>query len=164
MPRASLLLCLSLLFVLRPASAEETTAPPNHSIVNLVFVAAALPHNHGMGMRMGGPQVAQARIGDIIMPVDQISPISISIDGEFVGHALVGIASITPTFVLKVGTHEFSFSCDGYLPVSMKLKVIGTGSEQYLIVRMQKDSQPNQKVNASGPTEHEALEDGATTR
>ena len=158
---ASLVCILSLLST-TSLSAEFAT-PTDHSIVNIVFVAPISAANQMLG-GMGG-QAPTARVGDFVVPIDQIAPISISIDNEFVGHAMVGFANITPTFVLESGTHEFSFSCEGYKSVSQKLKVIGTGSKQYLLIQMQKESSHDQANDANGhSSKPAALEIGVTNR
>lgn len=110
----------------------DQTVPTDHSSVHIVFVVPNAPAN---GFNRNVPQT---RIGNLVVPVDSIRPISIQIDKEFVGHAMVGYSDIKPVFVLPIGTHEFQFACDGYKSSSVKLKVVGNGSTQYLIVRMAK--------------------------
>lgn len=97
----------------------------------------------GMG-GMGGAQTPMVRVGDIMVPADDVKPIRISIDGDFVGHALVGTWDIKPVFVLPEGKHKLNFEIDGFDPVAADIKVLGTNSKQYLIVKL-----PSKEVEAT---------------
>jgi hypothetical protein len=90
----------------------------------------------------------QAVVGNIVLPIQSINPISISIDGEFVGHAMTGFAGIKPVYVLPHGKHKFEFSCEGFRTSKSELTVIGTGSKQYLIVKLE----PNNAVSPEKAT------------
>ena len=156
---AHFVLCILSLFATKAYTAESAT-PLGHSTVNLIIVAP-LANANRMGGGLDGQQVPMARVGDIVIPIEQIKPISILIDKEFVGHALVGIQNITPTFVLEKGTYEFTFMCDGYIPVTQKLKVVGTGSRLHLLVRMQrKQSQGGVGDESRQPSEPVTLDSG----
>ncbi len=76
------------------------------------------------------------RVGDMVSPADGIRPIRISIDGDFVGHALVGTMDIKPVFNLPEGKHKLTFEIEGFDPVTVDIKVLGTNSKQYLIVKL----------------------------
>ncbi|EMI55816.1 hypothetical protein RSSM_02740 [Rhodopirellula sallentina SM41] len=90
----------------------------------------------GMGGGIGGAQKPMAQIGGAIVPVDSIRPIRISIDDDFVGHAMVGLRDIKPVFILPEGKHKLTFEIDGFNPVATDIKVLGTNSKQYLIVKL----------------------------
>jgi hypothetical protein len=126
--------------------------PKDHSTVHIIFV---VPHNipvfggMGGGGAGGGGMFAveddvtktkvtpSASVGGLaLLPVDEINPISISIDGEFVGHSMTGGVDIKPVFVLPSGLHKFEFSSDEYETKKVELRVIGSGSSQYLIVKL----------------------------
>ncbi len=110
----------------------SVTLAEDHSTVSVVFV---VPSDQSMNLNAGGER-AVALVGNVMLPVDSIRPISISIDDEFVGHALVGAYDVKPVFVLPSGAHEFSFTCEGFRPASTRLEVLGNGSQQFLIVKL----------------------------
>lgn len=140
------------------------SVPNDHSTVNIIFVVPyKIPVFEGMGGGgMGGGQAGgggmfaveddvtktkvtpSASVGGLaLLPVDEINPISISIDGEFVGHSMTGGVNIKPVFVLPSGLHKFEFSSDEYETKKVELRVIGTGSTQYLIVKLLPPSSKN---------------------
>lgn len=121
----------------------------DHSTVNVVFV---VPSDPSMNLNVAGER-AVAMVGNVMLPVDSIRPISISIDDEFVSHALVGAYGVKPVFVLPSGSHEFSFTCEGFRPTSARLEVLGNGSEQFLIVKM--IPQTPRSDSPEQPKEHE---------
>ncbi|GAA4459716.1 hypothetical protein [Novipirellula rosea] len=85
---------------------------------------------------MVGAQKPMARVGNLFLPADEIRPIRITIDGDFVGHAMVGPQDITPVFVLPKGLHKFTFAIEGSDPAPAEITVLGTGSKQYLIAKL----------------------------
>ncbi|TWU43540.1 hypothetical protein Q31b_25810 [Novipirellula aureliae] len=124
---------LIVLIALTPCTGlADTPVPPGHSTVHIVFISSHTP------MRMDGQQT-MAQVGNAVVPVDAIRPISISIDGKFVGHAMVGVWDIQPVFVLPEGLHKFGFAIDGIDPVSIDITVLGTGSKQYLVAKFPAD-------------------------
>lgn len=130
-----LLLALTLLMTATATRAEEAGSA-DHSSVHVVFI---IPHAIGPRLDSNAPA---ARVGDLIVPVELIRPIAVTIDGEFVGHAMVGYQDVKPVFVLPRGAHEFRFTIDGYKASTMKLTALGSGSKQYLVVKMEPNS-PN---------------------
>jgi hypothetical protein len=111
---------------------KETTTVAGHATVHIVFlVPIETPAQSPQG------SVPQAHVGDIVLPIQSIHPISISIDGEFVGHALTGFAGVKPVYVLPHGKHKFEFACEGFKSSKSELTLIGTGSKQYLIVKLE---------------------------
>jgi hypothetical protein len=111
---------------------KETSTVAGHATVHIVFlVPIETPAQTPQG------SVQQAHVGDIVLPIQSIHPISISIDGEFVGHALTGFAGVKPVYVLPHGKHKFEFACEGFKSTKSELNVIGTGSTQYLIVKLE---------------------------
>jgi len=124
------------LLVPMPAFATDATAP-GHSTVHIVFVVPFDNAGQGMGqLDENGKPVPMATAGSIIVPYDSIRPVSIKIDGEFVGHALFGYDKVSPVFILPSGKRKFTLTCDGFKDVTQELQVLGTGSTQYLIVKM----------------------------
>ena len=121
------------LLLLVPTLFASVSFAEDHSTVNVVFV---VPSDQATTLNAGGERSTVAMVGNVVLPLDSIRPISISIDDEFVGHALVGAYNVKPVFVLPSGTHEFSFTCEGFVSTSAGLEVLGNGSQQYLIVRM----------------------------
>ncbi len=122
-----------------------------HSTVHVVFIA---PHSQEMfggmkGMGMGGRQTPMARVGDIIVPADGIRPIRITIDGDFVGHALVGMSNVKPVFVLPKGHHKLTFAIDGVEPIPAEITALGGGSKQYLIVKLPTEKPQPEATDAS---------------
>lgn len=111
---------------------SEDAVPSGHSTVSVIFVTSQAPVHSGVAVQ----SKPMARLGDVIIPADSIRPIAITIDGDFVGHALVGHWDVKPVFVLPEGTHKFTFTIDGSGPVDAELKVLGTGSKQFLIVKL----------------------------
>ena len=101
----------------------------------------------GMGA-MGGSKSPMVRVGDVMIPADGIHPIRISIDGDFVGHAMVGMWDIKPVFILPEGKHKLTFEIDGFDPVAADIKVLGTNSKQYLIVKL-----PSMKPESARPAD-----------
>ena len=137
----------------------DAPVPNNHSTVHILFVVPYEMSGMGGGI---GESVAQAKIvpravvGDMVLPIESIHPISISIDGEFVGHSMAGTNGtngIKPVFVLPSGQHKFEFTCDNFKKAKADLRVIGTGSKQYLIVKLlpeaskDKDAQPTEQAH-----------------
>ena len=144
MQRTSITLAFVLL--LTPAAARaEPPMPADHSTVHIVFV---LPNNTPPQFDLNAPS---ARVGDIIIPVELVRPISISIDGDFVGHAMVGLHDVKPLFALPRGRHEFKFTCDGYESASIGVKVLGSGSKQYLVVKMKPELPSKNDTPANNP-------------
>lgn len=130
--------CLALVAFTPAVGLADAPVPAGHSTVHIVFIA---PHSHqsmggGLMGGMNGAQKPMARIGDAIVPIDGIRPIRISIDGDFVGHAMVGMWDIKPVFILPEGKHKLTFEIDGLDPVATDIKVLGTNSKQYLIVKL----------------------------
>jgi len=74
--------------------------------------------------------------GGALLPFDSIHPISITINGKFAGHAMAGFSDIKPVFVLSSGKYKFEFECEGLKSAKAELRVLGTGSKQYLIVKL----------------------------
>ena len=76
---------------------------------------------------MEGAQQPMATVNNAIVPEDHIRPIHISIDGDFVGHAMVSVFDI---------------------------KVLGTNSKQYLIVKLptKKSETGKSAVSTDTPT------------
>lgn len=128
-----------------PATAfGDAPLPSGHSTVHIVFVTPLPQQMAGGFMGDGKPR---ARIGDLIVPADAIQPIRITIDGDFVGHAMVGMQDIKPIFVLPQGSRKFTFTIDGFAPIEAGITVLGTGSKQYLIVNLPSEQKP---VEAAG--------------
>jgi hypothetical protein len=121
------------------------TLAEDHSTVSLVFVVPSEPK---MNINEGGER-AVALVGNVMLPVDSIRPISISIDDKFVGHALVGPYNVKPVFMLPSGSHEFSFTCEGFRPTSARLEVLGNGSQQFLIVKMTPETPSSKSTDQS---------------
>ncbi|MCM2369376.1 hypothetical protein [Aporhodopirellula aestuarii] len=145
----SLPACLAFLAFLPVMGLADDPVPTGHSTLHIVFIT---PHSHqmmggGMG-GMGRSQSPMIRIGDIVGPADDIRPIRISIDGEFVGHAMVGTWDIKPVFVLPEGKHQLTFAIEGLDPVAADIKVLGTNSTQYLIVKL-----PSKKAKPKNSTD-----------
>lgn len=61
----------------------------------------------------------------------------IHIDGEFVGHALLRHVDVNPTLKLSSGHHAFRIECNGYKPFESKLNVLGNGSTQWLVLKLE---------------------------
>ena len=139
--------CLALFMLAPIAVLADDSVPPGHSTVHVVFITSH--DQQGMGMAaMGGAQTPMARVGDAIVPVAEIRPIRITIDGDFVGHAMVGMWDVKPVFILPEGKHKLQFAIDGFDPVNTELKVLGTNSKQYLIVKL-----PSKKAEAKNPAD-----------
>ena len=136
----------------------DTPVPNDHSTVHIMFVVPyEAPDASGMGggMFKGNGQtkpVPRAVVGDTVLPIDSIHPISISIDGEFVGHSMSGTNSVKPVFVLPSGQHKFEFSCDIFKTTKADLKVVGTGSKQYLIVKLVPETKNTNGAQTTGNT------------
>lgn len=145
---------VAILFASSLAHADNPV-PNDHSTVHIVFVVPYEMPEMGGGLVGGGAQakaVPRAVVGDMVLPIESIHPISISIDGEFVGHSMAGTNGIKPVFVLPSGQHKFEFTCDIFKKAKADLRVIGTGSKQYLIVKLlpeaskDKDAQPTEQA------------------
>lgn len=145
MSRLLLTVVAAFAFTQSPCFANDAV-PSGHSTVSIVFITSQ-PPTQGGGAIGSAPM---ARVGDMFVPTDSIRPIAITIDGDFVGHALVGHWDIKPVFVLPEGTRKFSFTVDGSEPINTELKVLGTGSMQYLIVKLPADGGTDVTAAASG--------------
>ena len=126
---------LAVALLMTPTSLfADQPVPPDYSTVHIVFIVP-----NATAAQIDG-NTPMARVGGLILPTDSIRPISIEIDDEFVGHAMAGFGTVEPVFILQSGVRSFTFSCDGFKTTSAKLKVLGTGSKQYLIVKLVADS------------------------
>ncbi|EMI47413.1 hypothetical protein [Rhodopirellula sp. SWK7] len=124
---------IALLLLITPAYAQTAHVPENHSTVHIVFAAST------MKPRVADGTTANAIIKNMILPLESIRPVAIHIDDQFVGNALFGHEKVSPIFVLPKGPHKFTFACDGYKTAKTELHVLGTGSTQYLIVKLPLD-------------------------
>ncbi len=131
------------------ASLADTPVPTGHSTVHIVFITS---HSQQMMGGMGGDPKPMARIGDVIVPAVSIRPIRITIDGDFVGHAMVGMQDIKPVFVLPEGHRKFTFAIDGFDPIPADITVLGTGSKQYLIVKLPSEKPQSKTTGVSADT------------
>ena len=142
--------CLALFSFAPNVCHADDPVPPGHSTVHVIFM---ISYSHqtmgggGMGGMMGTAQAPMVRVGDAVVPADGIRPIRITIDGDFVGHALVGPQDIKPVFVLPAGKHRLTFATDGFDPVASDIKVLGTNSKQYLLVSLPSE-RPESKSSA----------------
>jgi hypothetical protein len=149
--------CLaSLAFSPVATALADEPVPIGHSTVHIVFISPLSQSMIGGGGTggIGGKQTTMVRVGDMVGPADGIHPIRISIDGDFVGHAMVGIWDIKPVFILPEGKHKLTFVIDGFDPVAADIKVLGTNSKQYLIVKLptKKPEAENSAVSADAST------------
>ena len=138
-----LIATLILASLLAPRGFAAESMPANHSRVHIVF-ATDIPQSAPQGRGMGGIgfSVPMTRIGNAMLPTNAIKLVHITIDDEFVGHALLGSMDLEPVFVLPEGLRNFTFTMDGVDPIKAKLTVLGTGSTQYLVVRLPAGSHP----------------------
>lgn len=146
MLRLRLLAVATLLVVSSICVAGDDPTPPGHSTVNLVFVTKYSPQS----LASSGT-VPMIQVAGMVVPTDRLRPIEIEIDGEFVGHALVGPAAIKPVFILPEGKHEFKFSIAGSKPIYKQLNVLGTGSTQYLLINIPPESGGDDAEDAKKP-------------
>lgn len=117
-------------------SAAEVV-PTDHPTVHIVFVYPFDNSTSAMNrVDKDGKPVQLGSIGNMVMPFDSIRPVSIVIDNNFVGHALFGQNNVSPVFSLPPGKHKFSFTCEGFRPATQDIHVLGSGSTQYLVVKM----------------------------
>lgn len=140
--------CLALFAFTPTVGLADGPVQPGHSTVHIVFIAS---HSHQSqlmgGGTMGGAQPPMVHVGNTIGSADGIRLIRIGIDGEFVGHAIVGMFDVKPVFVLSEGKHELTFTIDGFDPVAADIKVLGTNSKQYLVVKL-----PSEKTESESST------------
>jgi len=157
MQRNTMILLIATLLIPAAVSLADQPAPADHSTVHIVFIA---PLANQIKQVPGGNSLPMAYVGDLVVPIDSILPVSISIDGEFVGHAMFGaFYDVNPVFLLPRGSHKFTFSCVGFKTTSAKLRVLGTGSKQYLVVKLQANTsdsdnatKPKSSVTTSSPS------------
>lgn len=140
----------------------EDIVPKDHATVHIVFIVPyEIPNQGGMGGMVSGDNpaktVPRAIVGDMVLPIPSIHPISISIDGEFVGHAMTGSNTIKPIFVLPHGKHQFEFSSDVHKKTKVAMTVIGSGSKQYLIVKLPPASEESNGSNPDEPPSQKSV-------
>lgn len=141
--------CLTLFAFAPITSLADESAPAGHSTVHVVFMTRHSQPMMGGGMGgMGGSQLPMFRVGDVMAQAAAVHPIRISIDGDFVGHAMAGVWDIKPVFILPEGKHRLTFEIDGFDPVAADIKVLGTNSKQYLIVKL-----PSKKPESASPAD-----------
>ncbi|MEM6687947.1 MAG: hypothetical protein AAF664_00880 [Planctomycetota bacterium] len=147
-PMIRLPLTLIFLAVNAFAAVAESNVPSTHSIIQVIFI---VPNGEPFFKPTTVYQNAEQsmRVGNNTLPAMNVRPISISIDGDFVGHALEGYYIIEPSFSLPYGKRKFSFSCQGFKPVSKEIFSLGSGSKQFLIVEMVKEE--SGKTESSNP-------------
>ena len=126
------------------SAADRLTPNDDCSTVKLFFVniPISVPTDPARKKEM-------AHLGDIVLPTSEIRPASIYIDGEFVGNALSGYVDVKPSFRLPAGTHDFRIECDGCRTFESKLKVLGSGSEQWLVVTMRPEKAKGDEAKTS---------------
>ena len=125
-------------------TAADTTPPDNdRSTVKLFFVNIPIP---SPTEPIGNKEMAH--VGDLVLPTSDVRPASIYIDGDFVGNALSGYVDVKPSFRLPPGMHDFRVECAGCKTFQSKLKVLGYGSEQWLVITLR----PGQKKGNAAQT------------
>jgi hypothetical protein len=154
------------------AGLADERAPAGTSVVHVVFITprdwpmgteardwpmGAEAHDSlmPMGMEAMDPsgampqkQAVMAGAGHIVDPTESLRPIRVSIDGDFVGHALVGILNIDPEFNLPAGKHKFTFEFDGGDPVAAEIRVLAN-SRQYLVIKLPSKNSETEDVEAN---------------
>ena len=124
----------------------DSPVPPGHSTVSVVFISSHSPQ--AMGSQFNGT-TSMAHVGNVITPTETIRPIRITIDGDFVGHAMTGVYDVKPVFILPEGKRKFTFSIEGSEPVTSEIAVLGTGSKQFLIITLPADKKSAKSAAAS---------------
>ena len=159
------------------AGLADERAPAGTSVVHVVFITprdwpmgteardwpmGAEAHDSlmPMGMEAMDPsgampqkQAVMAGAGHIVDPTESLRPIRVSIDGDFVGHALVGILNIDPEFNLPAGKHKFSFEFDGCDPIAAEIKVLAN-SRQYLVIKLPAKKTETEDVEANATADN----------
>ncbi len=128
--------------------AANTSNDDDHSTVKLFFVS--IPN-----AKPADPdaQDEMAHAGNLFLPTSELQPARIFIGGDFVGHALSTYVDVKPSFRLPPGTHEFRVECDGCKTFESKLRVLGHGSEQWLVVTLRPTQAKGVAAKASEQTE-----------
>jgi hypothetical protein len=139
--------CLALFACTPTAGLADDLVQSRHSTVHIIFIASHSQQSQFLGTGMGAAQSPMMHVGNTIGPADGIRLIRITIDGDFVGHAMVGMFDVKPVFVLPEGKHKLTFAIDGFDPVTADLKVLGTNSTQYLVVKLPSEK-PESKRSA----------------
>ncbi|MEI6541337.1 MAG: hypothetical protein WCO86_17690 [Planctomycetota bacterium] len=159
------------------AGLADERAPAGTSVVHVVFITSrdwpmgteardwpmgAEAHDSlmPMGMEAMDPsgampqkQAVMAGAGHIVDPTESLRPIRVSIDGDFVGHALVGILNIDPEFNLPAGKHKFTFEFDGGDPVAAEIRVLAN-SRQYLVIKLPSKNSETEDVEANATADN----------
>jgi len=159
------------------AGLADERAPAGTSVVHVVFITprdwpmgteardwpmGAEAHDSlmPMGMEAMDPsgampqkQAVMACVGHIVDPTESLRPIRVSIDGDFVGHALVGILNIDPEFNLPAGKHKFTFEFDGGDPVAAEIRVLAN-SRQYLVIKLPSKNSETEDVEANATADN----------
>jgi len=150
------------------AGLADERAPAGTSVVHVVFITprdwpmGAEAHDSlmPMGMEAMDPsgampqkQAVMAGAGHIVDPTESLRPIRVSIDGDFVGHALVGILNIDPEFNLPAGKHKFTFEFDGGDPVAAEIRVLAN-SRQYLVIKLPSKNSETEDVEANATADN----------
>jgi len=126
---------------------HENETVEGHATVHLIFV---FPYENPPPAL----QAPETMLSGMLTSSQSIRPISIAIDGEFVGHALVaGFMEVKPYYVLPHGKHTFEFQCEGFKASKTELTVIGTGSKQYLIVKLERSETASPARGKAEPAE-----------
>lgn len=152
-------LAIAMLLITPVVALADEDVSKDHATVHIVFVIPyEMRDTGGTGEGTGGlggvtsqTSVERAVVGDVVLPTASINPISIWIDGEFVGHAMTGMTSIKPVFVLPHGKHKFEFSSDVFKKTMVDMTVIGTGSKQYLIVKLSRATEVSDGPKSNAP-------------
>ena len=159
------------------AGLADERAPVGASVVHVVFItprdwpmgteardwpmgAEANDSPMPMGMELMDPsgampqkQAVMAGAGHIVDPTESLRPIRVSIDGDFVGHALVGILNIDPEFNLPAGKHKFTFEFDGGDPIAAEIKVLAN-SRQYLVIKLPSKKSETEDVDGDATADN----------
>ncbi len=112
---------------------SEEIGTVNLYIINTYMPVPAAP----MGMGGGG-------MGGGFEP--RFDVMRLYVDDKFVGNSLMRHIDIRPELKLPYGEHAIRIECDGFKPLETKIHVLGNGSTQWLVVKLDRvEKAPNAK-------------------
>ncbi len=122
----------------------------NVATVKLYFVNQFFPDAQAKGRTSSG----SAGLGSGGMGLAEMTfeTADLFLDGKFISNVMFRHVDVTPSLNLPSGDHTFRIECDGYREFEKTLTVLGNGSVQWLVVRLERASDAPVPVNREPAT------------
>jgi hypothetical protein len=134
-----------------PLSADEPSNPTtNYATVKLFFINQWMPEPARDDERQVTTSGGMGGMGAMQM---RFETASIYLNDKFVGHTIFRHVDFSPKFNLPAGDYKFRIECDGYEKIEKSLTVLENGSQQWLVVKLERQN-PAVPVGSATPSEN----------